>query len=87
MWDFKNLPLGTVSGTAQDTVEIAIARGIVGLKKEFNQTIDILRFIEGENKRHGLVQEDQVAAFAENIKKAHDYVSSQKSVNISRAGY
>ena len=83
----KGLPLGTLNGAAQDNVELAIARGILEMEKGLSQSIDIPQFIEGENKRHGLVPDRQLAEFAANIKSAHSYVAAQKPVDISRAGY
>lgn len=83
----KDLPLGKLTGGAQDDVELALARTIRDMEVQLGQPVDIPKFVSAINERHGLVPADKVADFSANIGHAREYVAHQKPVSVSRAGY
>lgn len=86
----KEFPLGTLSGAAQDNVEMRIARSIREGEQRLGQplhTLNIPDLVAAENKRHGFVEPGDVQKFAANVSSAYDYVTTQSPLGISRAGY
>jgi hypothetical protein len=82
--------LGRLNGGAQDDVEMAIARNTLKLEAEMGQpknTLNIPRFVAALNEKHALVPEEKVPVLAANVERAYAYISEQKALSISRAGY
>lgn len=83
-------PLGRLSGGAQDDVEMAIARNTLKLEAAMGQpknTLNIPSFVASLNEKHALVPAEKVATLAANVERAYAYISEQKALSISRAGY
>jgi hypothetical protein len=88
--DIKDLPLGTISGAAEENVELAVARDIREFEVRMGQavgTLDIPNLLEAINERHGLVPAEKAADLAANVVRAYDYTTARQPLAISRAGY
>jgi hypothetical protein len=87
MFELKDLPVGKLTGGAQDAVELALAREIRDIEKKMGQPVNISNFVAAANERHGLVPKEKESDLTANIEHAYDYVTAQKSLAISRAGH
>jgi len=86
----SKIPLGKLTGGAQDDVELVIARDVLKLEAETNQprnTLNISRLVARLNEQHALVPAEKVPALAANVERAYAYVSEQTPLAISQAGY
>lgn len=86
----SKLPFGTLSGGAQDDVELVVARDIRKLEIEMGQsahTLNIPNLVATLNQRHGLVPQESEATLAANVELAYGYIAGQVALPISRAGY
>ncbi|WP_071360841.1 hypothetical protein [Massilia timonae] len=86
----RKIPLGKLSGGAQDDVELVLARDVLKLEREMGQpmhTLNIPSLVKRLNQEHEFVEPHNVPALAANVERAYGYVAEQVPLKISQAGY